>query len=174
MVYQSFRQTVPSKVIRRLRCAVLVIIGSFWCAISIVEADSFNGPQFRDGLWYFERTIEYVRKPPHENLLLIRTEATRCVDPNVAMRATFSLVDVGNCRSASPQMTGNQYIFANRCDFMGPVRTEITAESDTAYIEINLLTADPLPKRDMIVARRVGDCEIRGAQKIDSGSPTRR
>jgi hypothetical protein len=153
---------------------VIAIIASLLTTASFARADGLDRPQFRNGLWYFERTVEYVRAPPNENVLLSKTEATRCVDPNVAMKATFASADVGSCRSASPQTSGNQYIFSNRCDFLGPVRTEITAESEIAYTEINVLFFDPLPKRDMVVARRVGDCEISGAQNLGASASARK
>ena len=32
--------------------------------------DPVTKPKFRSGLWRFERTLEYVRRPPNENLVL--------------------------------------------------------------------------------------------------------
>ena len=104
----------------------------------LAEADQIDRPKFRTGLWRFERTVEYVRRPPNVNLVLVKSDTTRCVDPNVAMTGIFASPSVGNCRSEKPQLFGNQYIFSNRCDFMGPVSTVITAESDVAYTEVNL------------------------------------
>lgn len=56
----------------------------------------------------------------------------------------------------------NIYIFAKRCDYMGPVTTTITVESAEAYTEVNLSSAGELPKRDSLAAWRVGDCEDTG------------
>jgi len=41
---------------------------------------------------------------------------------------------------------------------MGPVRTTIDVESDTAYIEINELTVGRLPRTDTVIARRIAEC----------------
>jgi hypothetical protein len=76
----------------------------------------------------------------------------------VAMREMFSLPEVGNCHTSKPQVIANRYIFANRCDYMGPVRTVITAESERAYTEVNLLTQGALPRKEVVIASRLGDC----------------
>ena len=59
-------------------------------------ADSVTQPKFRSGLWRFERTLEYVRRPPNENLVLVKTNATRCVDPNIAMTGIFYSPNMGS------------------------------------------------------------------------------
>src|SRR4051812_37989275 len=96
------------------------------------QAGTVDPPQFRTGLWHFERTLEWVRRPPATSTVFSKTEATRCVDPNVAMAGIFSSPSLANCHSEKPQVFGNQYVFPNRCDFMGPVSTVITAQSETA------------------------------------------
>ncbi len=121
-------------------------------------ADNSDRPLFQRGLWRFDRTIVHLRGQPSDNSVLSKTELTRCVDPNVAMREVFSLPEVGNCHTSKPQIIANRYIFANRCDYMGPVRTEITAESEAAYTEVNLLTQGALPRREVVIASRLGDC----------------
>jgi hypothetical protein len=140
---------------------------------SAAQAEELAKPKFRDGLWQFERTIEYVRRPPNQNLVLSKTTDTRCVDPNVAMAGIFSSASIGSCRSDSPQLFGNQYIFSNRCDFMGPVSTVLTAESEMSYTEVNQLASEPLPKRDTVVARRVGDCQSSAGTRTSEVSSSR-
>jgi hypothetical protein len=136
----------------------------------IAAAEQIERPKFRSGLWRFERTVEYVRRPPNVNLVLTQSNTTRCVDPNVAMVGVFASPNVGNCRSEKPQRFGSQYIFSNRCDFMGPVSTVITAESDVSYVEINTLATEPLPKRDTVVAHRIGECSGANPQMFAEGS----
>lgn len=123
-------------------------------ALSQARAEPFEGPSFRKGLWRFERTLEY----PSHRYVLRKEEVTRCVDPTNAMRGTFASPDVGNCRSSKPERHHNHYSFAHRCDFMGPVRTDITVHSEDAYTELNMLKAGQFPKVDKVVARRIGDC----------------
>jgi hypothetical protein len=136
-------------------------------------AEEPSKPRFRDGLWQFERTIEYVRRPPNQNLVLSKTTDTRCVDPNVAMNGIFAPTTIGSCRSDSPQLFGNQYVFSNRCDFMGPVSTVLTAESELSYTEVNQLASEPLPKRDTVIARRVGDCQSSAGTRTSEVSGSR-
>ena len=120
--------------------------------------EGFNGPSFRKGLWHFVRTLELVahRKTKYR---LQEREMTRCVDPTVAMKATFSSPSVGNCVTATPEKSDNKYTFANRCDFMGPVSTVITVHSDESYTEFNEITVGKLPRQELVIAKRVGDCE---------------
>ena len=120
--------------------------------------DGFEGPSFRKGLWHFVRTLELVahRKTKYR---LQEREMTRCVDPTVAMKATFSSPSVGACVTAKPEKSDNKYTFANRCDFMGPVSTVITVHSDESYTELNEITVGKLPRQELVIAKRVGDCE---------------
>jgi hypothetical protein len=122
-----------------------------------VMAEDFEGPTFKRGMWHFVRTIELVLHEKAKQRLLER-EMTRCVDPTDAMKATFSSPSIGNCVSAKAERSNNKYRFSNRCDYMGPVRTVITVHSDESYTESNELTVGALPKTELVVARRIGDC----------------
>jgi hypothetical protein len=122
------------------------------------EADeAFAGPKFRRGEWHFVRTLEATMHARGKVRLLER-EMTRCVDPTEAMKATFSSAPVGNCHSAKPEKVANKYIFSKRCDYMGPVSTVITVQSDEAYTEVNELTVGKMPRTELVVAQRIGDC----------------
>jgi hypothetical protein len=141
-----------------LRCfcvaTALIVVGSS----SQAKADEFDGPSFRKGMWHFVRTLDLIVHQKTKQRLLER-EMTRCVDPTVAMKATFSSPSVGNCVSAKPERSDNKYIFANRCDYMGPVSTVITVHSDESYTELNELSVGNLPRKELVVAHRVGDCQ---------------
>jgi hypothetical protein len=132
----------------------LIVVGSS----SQVKADEFDGPSFRKGMWHFVRTLDLVVQRTTKQRLLER-EMTRCVDPTLAMKATFSSPSVGNCVSAKPERSDNKYTFSNRCDYMGPVSTVITVHSDESYTELNELTVGKLPRTELVVAQRVGDCQ---------------
>jgi len=122
---------------------------------SQANAEPVEGPTFKKGMWHFVRTVV---SPKLKHKLLTR-EMTRCVDPTHAMKVTFSTAPVGNCVSSRPEKAGNKYTFSNRCDYMGPVSTVITVHSDESYTEANELTVGKLPRTDLVVARRIGDCE---------------
>jgi hypothetical protein len=143
----------------RLAVAIAGVASCLILSVGLAKADEIESPQFRKGLWSFQRTLERIREAPNVNQLLAQEEMTRCVDPSLAMKAIFASPSIGNCNSSRPQLIDNRYVFAKRCDFMGPVRTEITVESDVAYTELNLLTVGSFPRKDMVVARRVGDCD---------------
>ena len=97
---------------------------------------------------------------------------TRCVDPTHAMKATFSSSSIGSCHSSRPEKVNNKYIFSNRCDYMGPVSTVITVQSDEAYTEVNQVTVGKLPRTDLVIAKRIGDCrEDRAALSQPSDLP---
>lgn len=132
------------------------------------SAHEIESPQFRQGLWSFQRTIERLRDAPHQNQLLTKEETTRCVNPSLAMKAIFASPSVGNCSSSKPERVDNRYVFANRCDYLGPVRTEIIFESDTSYTEINLLSVGSFPRKDVVVAQRIGDCDSAGGFQLMS------
>jgi hypothetical protein len=137
------------------RCAALALLVT--SITTMARADEFEGPTFRKGLWHFVRTLDMVahRKAKHR---LLERELTACVDPTVAMKATFSSPSVGNCVSVRPEKKNNQYTFANRCDFMGPVSTVITVHSDESYTEQNELSEGHAPRVELVVAHRIGDC----------------
>jgi hypothetical protein len=137
---------------------VLIALIAVGPVSSQAKADEFVGPSFRKGLWHFVRKLELVEHRKTRHTLLER-EMTRCVDPTVAMKATFSSPSVGNCISAKPEKSYNKYTFSNRCDYMGPVSTVITVNSDESYTELNELTVGGAPRTELIVAKRVGDCE---------------
>jgi Protein of unknown function (DUF3617) len=135
----------------------VILISPF--AVVAAKADPLETPQFRPGLWTFQRTVERVREAPQLNQLIVSEEMTRCVNPTLAMKHIFASPPIGNCTSTKPERIDNKYVFANRCDAMGPVRTEITVDSDVSYKEVNELKVGALPRLDIVVARRVGECD---------------
>ena len=112
----------------------------------------FNPDVF--GVWQFERTLV----ANGNGGVLSKREMSRCVDPSDSMKETFRPVSVGSCRSSRPERVANKYVFALRCDYMGPVRTTIVVESDTAYTEVNELQAGSFPRTDTVIARRISEC----------------
>ena len=141
------------KILRLCFCAGLASLASGALSTQANAQDPYEVPSFRKGMWHFVRTLDSKNKQR-----LLAREITRCVDPTHAMKATFSSPSVGSCVSSKPERTDNKYSFANRCDDMGPVSTVITVYNDASYTERNELTAGKLPRTELIVARRVGDC----------------
>jgi hypothetical protein len=149
---------VGPKTLARSLCVVLALVLSAPLLASQAQAgEAFGGPTFRKGLWRFVRTLEII-KPQDVRQTLLEQEMTRCVDPTEAMKATFASASIGSCHSSRPEKVSNKYIFSNRCDYMGPVRTVITVQSDEAYTEVNELTVGQIPRKDLVIAKRIGDC----------------
>ena len=146
-----------SRISFRCFCAVVALMVAGPLS-SQANAEAFDGPSFRKGMWHFVRTLDLFAHKKTKHRLLER-EVTACVDPTQAMKATFSSPSVGNCVSAKPEKTDNKYTFSNRCDYMGPVSTVITVYSDESYTEVNELNTGKLPRTELVVARRVGDCQ---------------
>ena len=122
---------------------------------------AYDGPQFVQGLWRFERYLEVSssnRALPNSKHVRAEPVVTRCVDPTEAMKETFRPVSIGSCSPTAPERSNDTYRFAKRCDYLGPVTTVITIESATAYRETNELIAGPSSKKETVVARRIGDC----------------
>src|SRR5262245_32285432 len=128
--------------VRRTRSWLLVTVsvaGALAATPARVTAGDVEQPSFRQGLWRFQRTIERIHGPSEPNSLLPKQQMVRCADPSVAMKGIFASPPVGKCVSSKPVLTQNRYVFAIRCDYMGPVRTEIIVDNDASYIEVNEL-----------------------------------
>jgi hypothetical protein len=136
--------------------AALAMMTLVWATTVLpLAAEPGDVPAFRRGLWRFDRTLEY----PDHRLVVRREEATRCVDPTHAMHGVFASSDIGDCRTSTPERSDNRYTFANRCDYAGPVRTEITVHSDDAYTELNWAKTGRFPRVDRVLAQRIGECD---------------
>jgi hypothetical protein len=140
--------------------AIVVIVWGA-AAPTTASADEFAGPSFRSGMWEFERTLENTGAltPLPRATFQTRQQVARCVDPTEAMKETFRSSSVGGCQSVKPEKVNNRYVFSLRCDFTGPVRTEIEVVSDAAYTEVNEVAVGKFLKRETVIAHRVGDCE---------------
>jgi len=141
------------------RGVAIFVMGHGLAASTAVKAEEFAGPSFRKGMWQFERTLEYTGPSPSPHARSVRREMTRCVNPTEAMKETFKPFTVGACHSVKPEKLDNTYIFSLRCDYLGPVRTVIEVEGEGAYTEVNEVTVGDLPRKDTVIARRIGDCE---------------
>ena len=124
-------------------------------------AHADDWPKFRKGVWQFERTLALIGSPADdmEDRVLSKQEMRRCVDPTEAMKETFRPFSVGNCHPRRPERSANKYVFALRCDYMGPVRTTIDVQSDAAYTEINELKIGQYFRTDTVIARRIAECD---------------
>ncbi|HTM56631.1 MAG TPA: hypothetical protein VL175_21540 [Pirellulales bacterium] len=149
--------SMRSTIIARLVAAGAVAGG---LVSTLGHADAQEWPTFRKGIWHFERTLELNEKAGvvDQNRVVFKNEARRCVDPSESMKETFRPFSIGNCHPTRPQRLANKYVFALRCDYMGPVKTTIEVLSDAAYTEINEVKVGDFPRTDTVVARRIAEC----------------
>ena len=151
---------------RGLRLAILmkrlamISAGASLLVFTAGLANAEDWPKFRKGVWQFERTLALTGREfaSDEDRVVFKREMRRCVDPSEAMKETFRPMSVGNCHSKPAERVANKYVFALRCDYMGPVRTTIDVESDAAYTETNEIEVGLLPRTDTVIARRIADC----------------
>ena len=99
----------------------------------------FNVPRNSSpGTWIF----------PNARRIKVERAVVRCVNPTEAMIETFRQVSIGSCASTLPEKQRTAFFFAKRCDYLGPVKTLISVESETAYVETNETIGSSPRKRD--------------------------
>jgi hypothetical protein len=125
------------------------------------QVQAYDGPTFPKGLWLFQRSTELVTQHvlmPSVRRVQIAAPVLRCVNPTEAMIETFRPVSIGGCHSTAPEKIKNTFVFAKRCDYSGPVKTVISVNSETSYVETNESIVGKSPKKETVVARRISDC----------------
>jgi hypothetical protein len=145
----------------RKLCIVLAASCAIVSGTAVRSAGAYDGPTFSKGLWLFQRSTEFYTKHwllPNARRVKVEQPVVRCVNPTEAMIETFRAASIGSCQSSPPQKRDNTFTFARRCDYLGPVKTVIAVENEAGYRETNELLVGQSPKRDIVVARRLGDC----------------
>ena len=142
--------TTLSSVTRIKRGSLL--LGSLLAATLTAAAAEL--PEFRQGMWEYERTAGGNRY-----------EAKECGDPGQSMRATNISLERLGCRSSPVTHEGSTYTFTTECAIKLPsgvysssTSSVLTVESDSAYrLEVRA-TRQGRTTEETIVARRVADC----------------
>src|SRR5215831_18790990 len=131
----------------------ILLAASVLTTVTAVGADDL--PQFRPGLWEFKRSIEELKqgtKPPPVNL-------QECVDPTANLKKHK---ETPGCKFSPMTKSGDSYSFTADCQTdRGRLRAKsvITVESDSAYrLRIESQAGDQ-QWTELLVARRIGDCE---------------
>jgi hypothetical protein len=125
------------------------------------QATAKDPPKFRAGLWQFDRTLEVNGTQTDRRLtsnLLIKPRETRCVDPTSALKRASGPLFMGTCKVTRSQPSDNEYVTITSCGSGDPVKSELKVESDTAYTEIHEGKIGASTTKDIIVAKRIGDC----------------
>jgi hypothetical protein len=113
-------------------------------------------PNFRQGLWEFERSAAGQKM-----------HTTQCTSPSQDMKRQNEMIEKrGGCKMSPLKRSDNTFTFSADCTIsapQGPVTfrstSKMTVESDTAY-KIEVTTSDALGPtgKELLTARRIGDC----------------
>jgi|SRR5882672_9587088 len=113
-------------------------------------------PSFQPGLWSFSVTVnQYGEKNPKVHAM------TRCADPGTDIRRKWQSLVAQACKFSPVTHTGNQYSYTSSCstkDGALSMKSVIVADKDDAYRADSVSHTVTRASREVIVARRVGDC----------------
>ena len=138
-----------------IRCSISV---AFLCVTAlpcIAIADDL--PALRKGMWEFNRSVEdstAAGKP-------MNMTNKKCADPTADMKKMNVMLAKGSCKLSPAVKSGNAYSFTYGCQVQGiPMQTRsvMSVESDSAY-KVNVTsTAGARSTKEVLVAKRLGDC----------------
>jgi hypothetical protein len=113
-------------------------------------------PVFRQGLWEFQRTVGTQKMV-----------SKKCTSPSDDMKRQNAMLEKAGCRFSPMKKKGNTYTFTTECTVKNPsggtligrTTSIITVESDSAYkVQVDG-TANGQSTKELLIARRVGDCK---------------
>jgi hypothetical protein len=135
---------------------VAILLSVFGCLSVCSTAHADELPVFRRGMWKFQRTVGAKT-----------IEVEKCSSPTEDMKKQNAMLEKSGCRFSPVKKSGNAYTFTAECSVKGPSgavtssrsTTVLTVESDSAYrVEVTGSAAGQAMK-ELLVARRVGDCK---------------
>jgi hypothetical protein len=148
MIHRTEARRRRGAVLRPMLCLALL------AATTAAAADDL--PAFRKGQWEFERTIEAGGGKKQT------IKSSRCLAPTEDMKAQNERLAKAGCKFTPVTRSGSNYTFGSQCTIQGIVAnstTTITPEGDSAYrLVVEGITAGE-KTRDVLVAKRVGDCK---------------
>jgi uncharacterized protein DUF3617 len=124
-----------------------------WLSVGVSRAE--DPPQFKQGLWQFDRTVGGQKLQTRE-----------CTSPTDELKRQNALLAKKGCKFTPTERSGNSYSFTAECTITAPGAQSVSArstsvmrvEGDSAYsVEINT-TGAGTSTRESLIARRVGDC----------------
>jgi len=141
-----------SRATRRLVIASAMTVG-------LATLGSVSGaqelPNFRRGMWEFNRTIGDASGK-------MQTMTTKkCTNPTDDMRKQNDMLTKAGCKFSAGTRSGSSYSFTSQCNIQGIAAQStsvISVDSDTAY-KVNVESQQGEAKtKELLVARRIGDC----------------
>jgi hypothetical protein len=148
----SSRRTFIAVAARR-RARILPIAALIAAVAAQVAAQEL--PAFRKGQWQFERTIDDGSGAPQ------KVSLRKCTNPSDDMKRQNAMLSSSGCKVTPAVRSGATYSYSAQCRLQGvsvDSRSVLTAEGDGAYRLVVDSLEDGRKKREVLVARRVGDC----------------
>lgn len=112
-------------------------------------------PVLRQGRWQFDRTIEGMGPAPQ------KVSRTECIDPTANFRRQQEQLARAGCTVTPPTRRGDDYRYTARCTLAGTATVSesvMTVTGPDGYTVRVASTVDGKATREVLVARRLGDC----------------
>ena len=135
----------------------LLIAAGIYFASFISIAHAQDMPMFRQGMWEFNRTIEIPSNPGKPQTMV----TNRCTNPTDDMKKRNEMLSKVGCKVSSVSKSGKTYSFTADCKIQNATvqsTSVMTVENDTAYsVEVES-RSDAKSTKEVLKARRTGDC----------------
>ena len=135
-----------------------------WASGSVAQGDSTAPdelPTFKPGMWSFSLTVNrYGEKNPQVHTM------TRCADPGEEIRSKWRSLAAQSCKFSPITHTGNTWSYSSSCHNQGhtvSLKSLIIVDKEGSYRAESQSHTETQASREIVVARRVGDCPGPGA-----------
>ena len=125
-------------------------------AAAVVGLQAQQWPVLKQGMWEFIRTMQAPGGGAPRTVT-----SKRCTDPSADMQRQNATLAKSGCTISAPVKNGNTYTFTAACNVMGTTSnttSTLVVESDSAYTLTVEGTTDGQPTKEVLKARRTGDC----------------
>ena len=141
-----------SPVCARFTALLAAILGT--CPAVAVD----DWPALRTGMWEFNRTIESPGAPDKARTV----QTKKCTSPSEDMKKQNEMLTKGGCKLSPVTRAGNTYTYSATCKLQGSAGTSksvLAVETDSAYTIRVESDFGGEPTRELLRARRIGDCK---------------
>lgn len=139
-----------------MKCSARLLLFAWLGGTALAAGPPDELPVFKPGLWSFSLSVNhYGAKEPQ-----VRT-MTRCADPIEEIRQKWQSLATQSCQFSPVSRDGSRYSYSAACDKQGhriSMRSVILAEGDDSYRVDTESHTPTQASREIVVARRVGDC----------------
>jgi hypothetical protein len=123
---------------------------------SVSIAVAADWPAFKPGQWRFERTMQGSEPAPQN------VSTTECLDPAADQKAQRDMLAKAGCKFSPLVQSGRTYRYTADCKMGKMTSTSasvLEVESAEAFTITVESTVDGSKSREVLRARRVGDCK---------------